>query len=74
MTIGWTTLNLNFRYDFGLSNLGLDNFESLEAYFNITNVGDRVPDFYSGNGAGGINTTFFSGMGRQYELGVQMRF
>jgi hypothetical protein len=70
----WTTLNLNFRYDFGLSNLGLDNFESLEAYFNITNVGDRVPDFYSGNGAGGINTTFFSGMGRQYELGVQMRF
>ena len=70
----WTTVNLNFRYDFGRSRWAPEQFNSLAAYLNITNVGDRVPDFYSGYGAGGINTTFFSGMGRQIELGVQMSF
>jgi len=70
----WTTLTLNLRYDFGRSAWAPENFNSLAAYINITNVGDRVPDFYSGYGAGGVNSTFFSGMGRQLELGVQMSF
>ena len=70
----WATLNLNFRYDFGQSSLTLNRFNSLEAYLNITNVADRIPGFFSGTGAGGLNTAYFSGMGRQYQLGMQMRF
>lgn len=48
--------------------------DCLEAYLNITNVSDRIPDFFSGTGAGGVNLSFFSGMDRQYKVGVQMRF
>jgi outer membrane receptor protein involved in Fe transport len=70
----WTTLNLNFNYDFGRSRFNFDRFESLSAYLNITNVGDRIPNFFSGNGAGGLNTTYFSGMGREYRMGVRMEF
>jgi hypothetical protein len=73
-TPSWTTLNLNFNYDFGLSRFQLDRFESLSAYFNIENVGDRVPTFFSGTGAGGINTSLYSALGRQYRLGVRMEF
>jgi outer membrane receptor protein involved in Fe transport len=46
----------------------------LSAYLNIDNVGDRIPTFFSGTGAGGINTALFSGMGRQYRMGVRMEF
>jgi outer membrane receptor protein involved in Fe transport len=67
-------LNLNLRYDFSQSRLALDRFNGLQAFLNITNVGDRIPNFFSGTGAGGINTTFFSGLGRQYEIGVEMSF
>jgi iron complex outermembrane receptor protein len=70
----WTTMNLNIAYDFSRSRRSFDAFESFQVYLNITNVGDRVPGFYSGWGAGGINSTYFSGMGRQYELGLQMTF
>ena len=52
----------------------LDRFESLNLFFNIDNVGDRVPTFFSGTGAGGINTALFSGMGRTYRAGVRMEF
>jgi outer membrane receptor protein involved in Fe transport len=54
--------------------LQLDRFESLSDYFNIENVGDRVPTFFSGTGAGGINTSLYSALGRQYRLGVRMEF
>ena len=70
----WTTLNLNFNYNFGRSRLQLDRFESLSAYLNIENVGDRIPQFFSGTGAGGINTALYSGMGRSYRMGVRMEF
>jgi outer membrane receptor protein involved in Fe transport len=70
----WTTLNLNFEYNFSRSRLSFERFESLSAYFNITNVADRIPDFFSGNAAGGVNSTYFSGLGRQYRMGVRMQF
>jgi hypothetical protein len=41
---------------------------------DVDNAGDRIPDFFSGRNAGGLNTTYFSGMGRQYNLGVRMEF
>jgi len=67
-------LTLNFNYDFGRSRLQLDRFEALSAYLNIENVGDRIPTFFSGTGAGGINTALFSGMGRSFRMGVRMEF
>ena len=70
----WATLNVNLSYDFSRSRFSFDRFEELQAYFNIENIGDRVPDFFSGTGSGGVNTTYFSGMGRQYRLGVRMQF
>jgi len=70
----WTTLNLNFSYDFGRSRMQLDRFESLTAYVNIENVGDRIPTFISGTAAGGLNTALFSGFGRSYRMGVRMEF
>ena len=73
-TPSWTTLNLNFSYDFGRSRFQLDRFESLTAYFNIENVGYRTPTFFSGTGAGGINSSLFSAIGRQYRMGIRMEF
>jgi len=70
----WTTLNLTFEYDFSSSSLQIERFEGLSAYIDIDNVANRTPDFFSGNGAGGINTTYFSGIGREYRLGVRMQF
>jgi outer membrane receptor protein involved in Fe transport len=70
----WTILNLSFNFDFGRSALSLDRFESLSAYLNINNVGDQIPTFFSGTGAGGLNTTFYSAMGREYRLGMRMEF
>ena len=70
----WTTLNLNFNYDFGRSRFLLEQFESLNVYLNIENVGDRIPTFFSGIGAGGINTSLYSGFGRSYRMGVRMEF
>ena len=40
----------------------------------VENIGDRTPDFFSGTGAGGINTSLYSGLGRQYRMGVRMEF
>jgi hypothetical protein len=70
----WATLNVNVGYDFSASRFSFDRFEELQVYLNVENIGDRVPDFFSGTGAGGINTTYFSGMGRQYRLGMRMQF
>jgi outer membrane receptor protein involved in Fe transport len=70
----WTTLNLNFNYDFSRSRFQFDRFESLSVYMDVDNAGDRIPDFFSGRNAGGLNTTYFSGLGRQYNLGVRMEF
>lgn len=70
----WTTLNLNFEYDFARSGLSLDRFEGLSAFINIDNVGDKVPDYFTGNGTGAQNTTYFSVMGRTYRMGVRMQF
>jgi hypothetical protein len=70
----WTTFNLQFSYDFGRSRFSFDRFETLSAFFNIDNVADRIPGFFSGRDAGGINATYFSGMGRQYNMGVRMAF
>jgi hypothetical protein len=70
----WTTVNLNFEYDFSRSALSLDRFQSLSAYFNIDNVADKIPDYLTGNGTGAQNTTFFSVMGRTYRMGVRMQF
>jgi hypothetical protein len=70
----WTTLNVNLTYDFSRSRFAFDRFEELETYINIENIGDRTPDFFSGTSAGGVNATYFSGMGRQYRLGVRMQF
>jgi hypothetical protein len=70
----WATLNVNFEYDFSRSSLSFERFESLSVYLNIDNIGNRTPDFFSGNGAGGINTTYFSGIGREYRMGVRMQF
>jgi outer membrane receptor protein involved in Fe transport len=70
----WTTLNLNFNYDFSRSRFQFDRFESLSVYMDVDNAGDRIPGFFSGTNAGGLNTTYFSGLGRQYNLGVRMEF
>jgi outer membrane receptor protein involved in Fe transport len=70
----WTTLNVNLSYDFSASRFSFDRFEQLQTYLNITNIGNRTPDFFSGTSAGGVNATYFNGMGRQYALGVRMQF
>jgi hypothetical protein len=70
----WATLNLGFEYDFSRSRLQLDRFESLRVYVDIDNIADRVPNFFSGTGAGGVNTTFFNTQGRVYQMGVRMQF
>jgi len=70
----WTTLTMNFNYDFGRSRFNFDRFESMSVYLNIDNVGDRVPNFFSGNAGGGVNTTFFDPIGRSYRMGVRMEF
>ena len=73
-TPSWTTLNLNFSYDFSSSRFSFDNFEELQAYITIDNAANKTPDFFSGTGPGGVNATYFSGLGRQYRLGVRMQF
>ena len=70
----WATVNMTFNYDFSRSSFAPQMFDSLTAFLSIENVGDRVPDFFSGNGAGGVNTSFFSGLGRQFRLGMRMEF
>lgn len=70
----WATLNVNFNYDLARSRFAFDRFESLSVYLNVENIGDRIPNFFSGTGPGGVNTTFFGVMGRQYRTGVRMRF
>ena len=70
----WATLNVNLEYDFSRSRMQMDRFESLRVYLNVTNIGDRVPDFFSGSGSGGVNTTFFNTQGRTYSTGVRMQF
>jgi hypothetical protein len=68
----WTTLNLTMEYNFARSRFAFDRFESLSTYINVENAADRIPDFFSGSGPGGVNTTYFSGLGRQIRLGVRM--
>jgi outer membrane receptor protein involved in Fe transport len=68
----WATWNLNFSYDFSRSRFDFERFEALSAFINITNVADRIPGFLSGRNAGGLNTTYYSGLGRQYHIGVRM--
>lgn len=70
----FTTLNLNLNYDLALSRFDVERFEAMSVYLNIENIGDRIPSFFSGTGAGGINTALFSGMGRSYRIGVNMEF
>jgi iron complex outermembrane recepter protein len=71
----WTTLSLNFSYNFANSaRFEFGQFEDLSVFFNITNVADKTPNFFSGRDAGGANTTYFSGLGRQFNLGMRMRF
>jgi hypothetical protein len=70
----WTTLNVNLSYDFSASRFSFDRFEQLQTYINIENIGNRTPDFFSGTSAGGVNATYFNGMGRQYRLGVRLQF
>jgi iron complex outermembrane recepter protein len=71
----WTTLNLNFSYDLASApRFNFSRFGDMTVFFNITNVADKTPDFFSGRGAGGVNTTYFSGMGRQFNLGARMQF
>lgn len=70
----WTTLNLNFEYDFARSAMQLDRFEGLSVFLNIDNVGDRVPDYFTGNGTGAQNNTYFSILGRTYRMGMRMTF
>ena len=70
----WTTVNLNLSYDFARSNFDFNRFESLSVFLNIDNVGDRIPGFFSGRQAGGLNTLYFSGLGRQYNIGARMEF
>lgn len=70
----WTTLNLNLEYAFSRSQFSFDRLRDLSVYVNVDNAGDRIPSFLSGTGPGGINTTFFSGLGRQYRMGVRMHF
>ena len=67
-------MNLNFSYEFSASRFSFDNFEQLQAYVTIDNAADKTPDFFSGTGPGGVNPTYFSGLGRQYRLGVRMQF
>ena len=71
----WTTANLNFNYDFSRSpRFQFDRFEAMSVYLNIENVANKLPDFFSGRQAGGVNTTYFGALGRQYDLGVRMQF
>ncbi len=65
---------MNLNYDFSRSRFNFDRFDALSVFLNIQNVGDRIPDFFSGREAGGVNTTYFSIMGRQYNVGVRAEF
>ena len=56
-TPSWTTLNLNFSYDFSSSRFSFDNFEELQAYITIDNAANKTPDFFSGTGPGGVYAT-----------------
>ena len=70
----WTTINLNVSYDFARSRFDFGRFEALSIFLNIENAGDRIPSFFSGRNAGGLNTQYFSGLGRQFNLGARMEF
>jgi len=69
----WTTWNTTLRYDLG--RLGFaDKLDSIDVSLTVDNVFDKQPDFWSGGNIAGVNTRFYSGIGRSYRLGLQMEF
>ncbi len=70
----WTTWNTTISYNLGQSGFAPERFTDLNVSLRIDNVFDKQPNFWSGGGIGGVNTRFFSGMGRNYRLGLTMQF
>lgn len=70
----WTTWNTTLRYDLGLIGFASDRLDAIEVSFTIDNVFDRQPEFWSGGNIAGVNTRYYSGIGRSYRLGLQMEF
>ncbi len=70
----WTTWNTSVGYNFGQSRFAPQRFSELNVSLNIDNVFDKQPNFWSGGHVAGVNTRFYSGMGRTYRLGLRMGF
>ncbi len=70
----WTTWNTTLNFDFNQSRFSLDRFNELSVSLNVDNVFDKQPNFWSGGGIAGVNTRFFSGIGRAYRLNMRMGF
>lgn len=70
----WTTWNATFSYDFARSRSAPARFSTMNLQLVVDNVFDKQPSFWSGGGIGGVNTRFFSGMGRAYRLRLNTEF
>lgn len=70
----WTVYNLHFTYSFADSPFSGDRLSGLELYAHVDNVFNKMPEFYSGRNAGGINSVYYSGLGRQYQIGMHYQF
>ena len=66
----WTVYNLHFNYSFSQTRFGDSKLGGLSLYAHIENVFNKQPAYYTGSNAGGINAVLYSGLGRQYQLGV----
>ncbi len=70
----WTLWNTSVSYNFGQAGMAPQAFNDLSVSLNIDNVFDKQPNFWSGGHVAGVNTRFYSGMGRTYRLGLRMGF
>lgn len=70
----WTIFNLHFNYAFATSPFSGGKLDGLELYAHVNNVANKMPGMYTGRNAGGINAVYYSGLGRQYQLGMQYKF
>jgi len=70
----WTVYSLHFNYSFADSPFAGDRFSGLQLYAHINNITNKMPGYYTGRNAGGINAVLYSGLGRQYQIGMQYRF
>lgn len=69
----WVTYNLHFNYSFANSPFR-ERLGGLELEAHIENVLNKMPSQYTGPSPGGFNSTYYSGLGRKYNLGLRYKF